>query len=260
MKWSFAYDFVSIGATVSSISSESSPDGLAENCVVPSGTSLGMSWVTDPGDTHAYCNLTFDDPVAANFVVIIGANYSDAAVVTLFLGPTIIGEPRAHCSLVKCLPANVWAGSFTTVNEDLFTLDISDADAPAAGLETPLILFGTRVDIANSSVGRPGRGYSHLDPSTRAAGQTGAVWTAKQRRQFRQAFSVTGHNDTDGIADLRAMWASVGRSALVVSMLDADDLAGYGNTNVGIIENDLSEAIGLGMTTGFDVSVLEVVA
>jgi hypothetical protein len=59
---------------------------------------------------------------------------------------------------------------------------------------------------------------------------------------------------------MRAMWGAAGRSALVVSFLDADDLGGYGNTNVGIIETDITEAIALGMTTGFDVSIMEAVA
>jgi hypothetical protein len=56
------------------------------------------------------------------------------------------------------------------------------------------------------------------------------------------------------------MWGDAGRSALVASFLDADDLGGYGNTNVGVIETDIIEAIALGMTTGFDVSIMEAVA
>ena len=136
---------------------------------------------------------------------------------------------------------------------------MSDTGAPAGGPETPLILFGRRVDIAGATVGRPARGYTYADPSTRVGGQTGAIWTAKQRRQFRQAFSVIGQDRTEGVADLRAMGAA-GRSALVASFLDADDLGGYGNTNVGVIETDIIEAIALGMTTGFDVSIMEAVA
>lgn len=257
MKWSFAYDFASIDAVVSNPDTESTPDGLAENCVVPSGTSIGMSWYGEAGVPGKACDFA----VTCNpqFVVVVGANYSADAVVRFYKGPTA-GPRTLLVTLTKCSPANVWAGLITTTSGSSWSYAVSDIGAPAGGLETPLILFGSRVDIANATVGRPGRAYAHTDPSNRVAGQTGAVWTAKQRRAFRQAFSVTGHNNTDGIADIRDMWASVGRSEIVVSMLDADDLGGHGNVNVGLIESDLSEAIGLGMTTAFDVSILEVVA
>ena len=49
MKWSIAYDFPSIDAVVSNPSTESAPDGLAENCVVPSNTGLGMTWFGEAG-------------------------------------------------------------------------------------------------------------------------------------------------------------------------------------------------------------------
>lgn len=256
MKWSFAYDFASIDATVSNPSTESTPDGLAENCVVPSGTSLGMSWVGEAGVPGKSCDFSIG--CTASFVAVVGANYSDDAVVRFYRDVT--ASQSLLVTLTRCSPANVWAGVFPATSFSAWSYAVSDIGAPATGLETPLILFGSRVDISSASIGRPSRAYAQIDPAPRAGGQTGAVWTAKQRRQFRQAFSVSGHNDTDGIDDLRSMWESVGRSGLIVSMLDSDDLDGYGNTNVGIIENDLTEAIGLGMTTAFDVSILEVVA
>jgi hypothetical protein len=256
VKWSFAYDFPSIDAVVSNPDTESSPDGLAENCVVPSGTSLGMSWLGGAGIPGKACDFTVT--CSANFVVVVGANYSDDAVVRFYRDVT--ARQSLLVTLTRCSPANVWAGIFPTTSFGAWSYAVSDVDAPAGGLETPLILFGRRVDIAGATVGRHARGYAYTDPSTRVGGQTGATWTAKQRRQFRQAFSVIGQNRTDGIADMRAMWGAAGRSALVVSFLDADDLGGYGNTNVGVIETDITEAIALGMTTGFDVSIMEAVA
>ena len=256
MKWSIAYDFPSIDAVVSNPSTESAPDGLAENCLVPSNTGLGMSWLGEAGVPGKSCD--FSVTCSANFVVVVGANYSDAATVRFYRDVT--SRQSLLVTLTRCSPANIWAGTFATTSFGAWSYAVSDTGAPAGGLETPLILFGRRVDIAGATVGRPARGYTYTDPSTRVVGQTGAIWTAKQRRQFRQAFSVIGQDRTEGVADLRAMWGDVGRSALVASFLDADDLGGYGNTNVGVIETDIIEAIALGMTTGFDVSIMEAVA
>jgi uncharacterized membrane protein len=256
VKWSLAYDFPSIDAVVSNPSTESTPDGLAENCVVPSNTGLGMTWLGEAGVPGKSCDFAVS--CSANFVVVVGANYSDDATVRFYRDVT--ARQSLLVTLTRCSPANIWAGTFATTSFGAWSYAVSDTGAPAGGLETPLILFGRRVDIARATVGRPARGYTYTDPSTRVGGQTGATWTAKQRRQFRQAFSVIGQNRTDGIADMRAMWGAAGRSALVVSFLDADDLGGYGNTNVGIIETDITEAIALGMTTGFDVSIMEAVA
>lgn len=258
MKWSFAYNAASESATVSSPTSEQGPDGLAANVVVRDGTSLGPSWVGGAGATSKGCDFTLSVPILPGYVVVVGANYSAAAVPKLWHNHQA-DTPVELCTLAKCSPANIWVGKPSGASGTNLSYTVSDAGAPSTGLETPLILFGTRVDLTDFEVGRPTANYTAHDLSARTQGQLGAVWTQKQRRQFRQAIQCLSHDAFGSMAAIRAMWEAVGLSELLVSFLDFDDPTHYGNTNVGFFESDLTEAIEAGLMSGFPWSILECV-
>lgn len=258
MKWSFAYNAASESATVSNPTSEQGPDGLAANVVVRDGTSHGPSWVGTAGATSKGCDFTLSVPILPGYVVVVNPRYSAAAVPKLWHNHQA-DTPVELCTLAKCSPANIWVGKPSGASGTNLSYTVSDAGAPSTGLETPLILFGTRVDITTFSVGRLSRGYTAHDLSTRQGGQLGAVWTCAQRRQFRQQIQVMAQDATGGLAALRALWAAVGLSGVVCSFLDFDDPTHYGNTNVGFFDADLTEAIEPGLVTNFPLTVVEMV-
>lgn len=258
MRWSFGYNPISASATVSNATSERSPDGLAANVVTRSGSSWGKSWVATAGATSKGCDFTLGSPILPGYVAVIGANYSDAAVVKLYVGSRT-ASPVELCTLEKCDPANIWIGKPAGSSGTVLSYSVSDAGAPAAGLETPLIVFGTRLDMDDAALGRPSSSHGALDLATQSRGQLGAVWTCEQVRQFRQAFQVDGHDAEGSLWSIRGMWSWCGRSRPILSCLDFDDPTHYGNTNFGLLEQDLTEALADGLMSSFPMSVLEMI-
>jgi len=238
--------------TVSLVSSETSPDGLAVNAFTRSGASLGKSWITN-ANTLQEARVTLASPLTPTLVFAAGADWTAAATVQLR------GEPGSVllATLSKLRPGFwaaliVGAGSYSA-----FTFRASDAGHPTGDLEVPFVAFGTGHTLPGYL--RPARRYQVVDPSELSVSRIGAKFALKQRQQLSLGLSIYAHSDDSDVATLRGMIETVGVTEPIFCALDTADLTRYGETIVGALERVPAEQIPAGLMASFSLDLLEIV-
>lgn len=255
MAWIISYSPATL--TASNPTAQSSPDGLATYATTRDGANLGKSWVA--ASTSASVDLASSVSGTPGYVLIAGSNLTSSATASLYKGAQGGGRTLL-CALSKVSGANLWVGipDQAVTSSTSFSLDV--ADATLSQIEIPYIEMGTGTTL--TYLGRSSRVYDVADLSTRAQGQTGAVFASEQPTQFALSLDVSAQDSaaSTSLDALRAAFIACKTVRPLFMCLDTTNPARYGNSIYGLLTSIPKQPIGGGLITEFTVTIAECVA